>query len=183
MKKPSIFQNYRWHVHSASLNLISILQSVCLKQLCLMRKPCLCCVLFYYRCNSSHRHLHGSRLRHLFPPFRAAGKEVFGLLVIFDSTDSNNLRVQVDRELHKWVRMITESASHPSENRMSVQSGDLYIWGRGVVQSSSSSHQAVEEVLEAQGRDMEVRCQARSAHNPAEGHSTCWTTGMLQRSK
>lgn len=65
IKKPSIFQNYRWHIHSASLNLISILQNICLKQLCLMRKACLCCVLFYYRCNSSHRRLHESRLRRL----------------------------------------------------------------------------------------------------------------------
>lgn len=65
IKKPSIFQNYRWHIHSGSLNLINILQNICLKQLCLTRKACLCCVLLYYRCNSSHRRLHEFWLRPL----------------------------------------------------------------------------------------------------------------------
>lgn len=66
IKNPSVFQNYRWHIHSASLNLISTLQSICLKQLCLMRNACLCCVLFYYRCNSSRRRLQRSRVRPQF---------------------------------------------------------------------------------------------------------------------
>lgn len=51
----NLFLNYRWHIHSVTPNLITILQSVCPKQLCLMRKGCLCCVLLYYKCNSSHK--------------------------------------------------------------------------------------------------------------------------------
>lgn len=39
-----LFLNCRWHIHSVSLNLISVLQSICPKQLCVMRKGCLCCV-------------------------------------------------------------------------------------------------------------------------------------------
>lgn len=93
------------------------------------------------------------------------------------------LRAQVDMELHKWVHMITESASHPSENRMSVQSGDLHILGSWCCAVTISSHQVVEEVLEAWRRDVEVKCQAKSAHNPTELHLTCWITGMMQRSK
>lgn len=51
----SLSQNYRWHIHSAGLNLISLLQRMCLKQLCLIRKGCLCCVLLHYQYNSSHK--------------------------------------------------------------------------------------------------------------------------------
>lgn len=51
----SLSQNYGWHIHSASLNLISLLQTICLKQLRLIRKGCLCCVLLHYQYNSSHK--------------------------------------------------------------------------------------------------------------------------------
>lgn len=51
----SLSQNCGWHIHSASLNLISVLQRMCPKQLRLMRKGCLCCVLLHYQCNSSHK--------------------------------------------------------------------------------------------------------------------------------
>lgn len=49
-----LFLNWWWHIHSVSLNLISVLQTICPKQLCMMRKGCLCCVFLHYETNSSH---------------------------------------------------------------------------------------------------------------------------------
>lgn len=56
IRKMSIFfTNCRRHVHSATLNLISTLQNLCLNQLCVMRKGCLSSVLLHYKSNSSHK--------------------------------------------------------------------------------------------------------------------------------
>lgn len=95
--------NCRWHIHSVRLNLISILQRICPKQLCVMRKGCLCCVLLYYESNSSHKSftcdLTVTRMSQL-------GVAIQDLLSLYSKSSSQTPYIFhfTDRSLEKFVR-------------------------------------------------------------------------------